>query len=939
MNIYILPVSLPVHRAISALLLIIDELRERLDPLENSGFSFVRFLAEKTINQFATEAALLLPQLHTSWQSTIQELLQIVTQFQQQQSTASDANAAISMQHILQSADTAVEASACLRYLLKHSLPHLEKQQQEGCLKVILEALTPLLSLRTALPADAELREKVEEIIITLISIPREMQKKHPLLMLPVLSPFLAFCFHIISNSFDAQRQMVFEKLTAHCLLMIGQIFACKKYKIDTVAALLSPDNPNNMNQTVSKLVLLITTEFLVLSGPELTKWNNEPEEFIIDEERVEVSKLPASGNVLFHILSRCQDIVLPVVMKLLSGYSNANGDGDIGTNDNSNNNDNGAKSKYLVQESIYNVAGRCFEKAYDTIAKTPFEFSNWYTNILHKQITSSSTHPHYKYLRRRIVWLLGVGARRLSISDANKDTEVMRVLLSDLSQCLVGGDLVTRITAASAIRSAIKSPVFKKYKDVLVPSCLTPQLFNQVFSLVQEAKELETRTTLLKTIMPLIQSMDTHAPSIIPIVVEHFHTLWSIAEEQNVLRMPLLSTLASCVIALKTQSTQLYDVLLPVLEACTRSKGDVNYLLEASLNLWLSLVQNAPSLSQPLVGMFPRWLELAASDITDSDTKQRSGRRNRRRPKNATSSHAISSGLLKIAGGYMLLSPGDFSKMYGDKLNEFMLQLLSNRKNDQHDTACLNLLDLLVQVLPSSVLLETFGSVFDHLLMVMVRAEKVERDREERRKASSLASSEVLTQNGSSASIKVGVAKMGPRSDDQERDFRQAHNAFPVLARLLMQHYSGSMLFLSRISQRGGVDPSVALDMILELWFSRYALFTLPRRLLCAYGLTIAVLHPDAPVDITKKYAAKVVESCVKDQPVELKTDAPTIPESQYTEKERYQQIRLRDISRTTPVRSYLASAIQACVQKHGPTFQALLQEQVPNAFLRQLQ
>lgn len=88
--------------------------------------------------------------------------------------------------------------------------------------------------------------------------------------------------------------------------------------------------------------------------------------------------------------------------------------------------------------------------------------------------------------------------------------------------------------------------------------------------------------------------------------LIHYLPLLWRESEEHNMLRCAIVSTLVQLVKALGSGSTELNQFLLPIIQLGTDvNQSAIVYLLEDSLELWLTVLENTTSMTNDLMQLF----------------------------------------------------------------------------------------------------------------------------------------------------------------------------------------------------------------------------------------------------------------------------------------------------------------------------------------------
>ena len=88
--------------------------------------------------------------------------------------------------------------------------------------------------------------------------------------------------------------------------------------------------------------------------------------------------------------------------------------------------------------------------------------------------------------------------------------------------------------------------------------------------------------------------------------LIHYLPMLWAESENHNMLRAAIVATLVQMVKALGSVSADLNPFLLPVIQLGTDvNQNAIVYLLEDSLELWLTVLENSPAMTNEFMILF----------------------------------------------------------------------------------------------------------------------------------------------------------------------------------------------------------------------------------------------------------------------------------------------------------------------------------------------
>eukprot|EP00095_Tigriopus_kingsejongensis_P011540 snap_masked-scaffold33_size549341-processed-gene-2.6 protein:Tk11540 transcript:snap_masked-scaffold33_size549341-processed-gene-2.6-mRNA-1 annotation:"Importin-11" len=281
-------------------------------------------------------------------------------------------------------------------------------------------------------------------------------------------------------------------------------------------------------------------------------------------------------------------------------------------------------------------------------------DFDQWLMSGLEPELSIKDS--NYRIIRRRAVWLLGQWSGI-----------IIPLLRSE-------EDLVVRITAGKALKVVIDD--FEFCSEEFEPFLGTS--FGQLFHLLKEVKECDTKLSVLNVLAFIIERMGVAIRPLCSDLVQYLPALWEASNDHNMLRCSILATLVFIVQGLGTISQGLAPFLYPVIQLSTNLKDPCSvYLLEDGLELWLTVLHNTKQMNPPLFELaihIPPILELGSENLRT---------------------------MIYILQAYILLSPHEFimnqAQQIGDCLHEQKADLL-----DEGVLMILRLTELELKVGPS---------------------------------------------------------------------------------------------------------------------------------------------------------------------------------------------------------------------------------------------
>lgn len=175
---------------------------------------------------------------------------------------------------------------------------------------------------------------------------------------------------------------------------------------------------------------------------------------------------------------------------------------------------------------------------------------------------------------------------------------------------------LQVRIETATTLKLAVDDFAFRT--EQFLP--YLENIFGLLFQLLQQVTECDTKMHVLHVISCVIERVGMQIRPYVGCLVQYLPLLWKQSEDHNMLRCAILTTLIHLVQGLGADSKNLYPFLLPVIQLSTDVAQPPHvYLLEDGLELWLATLENSPSITPELLGVFQNMsalLELSSENV-----------------------------------------------------------------------------------------------------------------------------------------------------------------------------------------------------------------------------------------------------------------------------------------------------------------------------------
>ncbi|KAJ8961664.1 hypothetical protein NQ318_021262 [Aromia moschata] len=469
--------------------------------------------------------------------------------------------------------------------------PH-ENQNCMSFMKVIFEKAKTVLQCRKQIKGKGVyLLEQCEKFIIHLTKVLLSVLDTHPFSFIDFIQPSLEFTFYFLFT--DEGINFLYERFVIQCFNLIKNILLCVEYRAAKIPEMTKHAETLRAHQvkqtffqpqTVSDMCRKLVMHYFILTQDELDMWDTDPEAFSNDEcgDSWKYSLRPSMDTVFVTIFHEYKDILIPVVLELIAETHVLVSPEDM--------------QGILKKDAVYNAVGLCAFDLYDEV-----DFDQWFMNTLLQELKIKDN--NYRVIRRRVSALIG---RWTGI----KLSSELRPTLYECIIDLLGPeeDMAVRLTAASTLRFAIDDFEFNcdQFKDYMFSA------FNLLFNLLREAVECETKMQVLNVMTLLLERMGNIIQPQSESLVQYLPHLWQESEDHNMLRCAIVATLVQLVKAMGGVKSELNPFLLPIIQLGTdTTQNAIVYLLEDSLDLWLTVLEYSTSMTNELMQLFNNMLSL----------------------------------------------------------------------------------------------------------------------------------------------------------------------------------------------------------------------------------------------------------------------------------------------------------------------------------------
>ncbi|XP_012942542.1 importin-11 isoform X2 [Aplysia californica] len=496
--------------------------------------------------------------------------------------------------------------------------------------------LDALLDCRRSLWGNHAMLEKCERLISSVTKVLLDLLELHPTSYVHFIKMTLTF---VVQYNFTA-KGLLFERFTVNCFNLMKQIlfsdvYKPRKNKEDACPVTLEANKIITeffSFDTLAEICRRLVSDYFLLTIDDLSTWEADPEEFCQEEggDSYKYSLRPCTETLFLTIFKAFRLSLTPILLEMVQAMQ--------GPCDPEN------LAAVLRKDAAYNAVGLASFDLFDEI-----DFDSWFTSHLLQELQVK--HKSYRVIRKRVVWLMGqwVGVK-MSVSLRPVLYQAVLGLL-DLNE-----DLAVRLEAAQTLKTAVDD--FEFNTEQLLP--YIESVISLLFQLLKEVRECDTKMNVLHVLSFVIERVGSKIRPYIASLVQYLPLLWHESEEHNMLRCAILTSLIHLVQGYGSESTQLWQFLLPAIAISTDTTQQPHvYLMEDGLELWYVTLINAPVMSPELLKLFdnmPPLLELGTENLRVC---------------------------LKIIQCYVLLGMRDFMQTYSEVLASSLRSLMTDIRTE----------------------------------------------------------------------------------------------------------------------------------------------------------------------------------------------------------------------------------------------------------------
>lgn len=552
--------------------------RSLLSIHEISRMMVIRGLVEEP-RQFQQLSAAIFPIISELWVQSVDHVLYMLSEF------SKNAIAFAQLSQAMPTAEIAKVSAKILQQLVVYGFGDWSNNKSIiAFLQTALDRLKICVSARNFVAQNA-LTPYLARYTFTLCKMFSDSQKTNPVTFTPMLPACLDYFFSQIKAPENQDPNNAgTEKFIVKSLIFIKNVAECREYKgglqaEQIVATFFTP-------ATVQELFQLLITHYFKLSATDVQEWQNNPEEFLI-EEKMDAwteKRRPCAQNLFMVLIRRFPQNVPTLLVFLQEGIKpTANAD------------------QLLYKDACYSAIGLGVWELMDHI-----DFPQWFINVLAVELKVDDPNHWHQIIKRRIAWLFGQWVPKIN--------DGIRVpIYTCLDQLLKNNDLVVRITAAEALQHVVNDFGFNAEAFASVSDAI----FASLFTLLRDSTLVDSKLKVLNVIKSLIEQMEVRIRPYTKTILEHISMIWKQAQSSPVtynhnssnwslIKIEILRSLTYLVKSIGDVRDFL-NLLLPVIHYSTSiNSSEEVYLLEDGLLLWHAVLTEATQMTPELLMLYP---------------------------------------------------------------------------------------------------------------------------------------------------------------------------------------------------------------------------------------------------------------------------------------------------------------------------------------------
>ncbi|PVU94521.1 hypothetical protein BB559_002970 [Furculomyces boomerangus] len=343
----------------------------------------------------------------------------------------------------------------------------------------------------------------------------------------------------------------------------------------------------------VTKLVSVLVSRYMILTSEELLKWEEEPEEWVVQEEfdLWETDVRTCAQKLFTDLFMENKSLILPSLISFLETPETHN---------------------FQQKDALYTAAGLCAIEIGKTV-----KFSDWLKNYLIYDVQRFE--PGSEIIRRRVAWLIGKWIS-VGLVPENKDIcyEILIKLLLPSEP-----SLVVKLTSILSLKECINDWDFDPNEFTQHLNTFTTQLI----SLLNDQKVDVSKSIIVNCFSVLVEKMGVSILPQLNLFAQLIPQLWqtviqtdnfqnNMNQKDPIYQSSILTLCTNLIKSTGVESKALHFIVAPIIQySCNPDIPAHIHLIEDGLELWGTALIQTGELDENLLKLFGVFSLLFASD------------------------------------------------------------------------------------------------------------------------------------------------------------------------------------------------------------------------------------------------------------------------------------------------------------------------------------
>ncbi|KTW32847.1 hypothetical protein PNEG_04338 [Pneumocystis murina B123] len=333
-------------------------------------------------------------------------------------------------------------------------------------------------------------------------------------------------------------------------------------------------------SEILQRIFELLITKFMVLKPNDLFAWEEDPEQWLLTEEKQswEYELRPCAECLFIDIFSIYNNVLSNSLISLLQAV-------EISFDENT----------IFLKDAVYNAFGLSICFLPDSV-----DFNYIFINFLSKDIQVQNSRIS-KIIYRRILILISQWVS--SKSSKNIQSNIYTIFERFLDPYEESNDLVVQFTASMSLKQCLDEWDFEK--EQFYP--YLKNILDSLLHLINRCKLSDSKLKILEVINIIIERMGQHISPYIQSIVDILPSLWENSEEGHLIKAIIIVTLTKLIKSLREESEKYHPLVIQLIKYSIGSSLNAYiYLMEDSLELWHVLLQETQNSSFQVLSLIP---------------------------------------------------------------------------------------------------------------------------------------------------------------------------------------------------------------------------------------------------------------------------------------------------------------------------------------------